>query len=131
MDKSKEGFSQVAITLIDHYDCVYYVDINTGNYTNLVYMKEMERIGVPFYGDDFFSDLRKCTERVIHPNDIDNFRLTFDKELTKEQISDRKSFSVIYRVLIGGKPVHLRHSVFRCHDREHILCCLENIEEEF
>ena len=131
MDKSKEGFSQVAITLIDHYDCVYYVDINTGNYTNLVYMKEMERIGVPFYGDDFFSDLRKCTERVIHPNDLDNFKLTFDKELTKEQISDRKSFSVIYRVLIGGKPVHLRHSVFRCHDREHILCCLENIEEEF
>ena len=131
MDKTEEGFSQVAITLIEHYDCVYYVDINTGHYTNLVYMKRMERIGAPFYGDDFFSDLRKCTESVIHPNDLDNFKLTFDKELTKEQISSSKSFSVIYRVLIDNKPVHLRHSVFRCHDNEHILCCLENIEDEF
>lgn len=54
MDKSQEGFSQVAITLINHYDCVYYVDIETGNYTNLVPMKFFSRLGVPFSGDDFF-----------------------------------------------------------------------------
>ena len=131
MEKNIEEFSQVAITLIEHYDCVYFVDINTGRYTNLVFMKAMERVGAPYHGEDFFSDLQKCTERVIHPNDLDNFKLTFDKELTKKQIAESKSFSVVYRVLIGGTPVHLRHSVFRCHDNEHILCCLENIEEEF
>ena len=131
MEKNIEEFSQVAITLIEHYDCVYFVDINTGHYTNLVFMKVIERVGAPYHREVFFCDLRKCTERVIHPNDLDNFKLTFDKELTKKQIAESKSFSVVYRVLIGGTHVHLRHSVFRCHDNEHILCCLENIEEEF
>ena len=131
MEKNEEGFSQVAITLIEHYDCVYYVDINTGNYTCLVPMKVMERVGAPFHGEDFFSDLKNCTERFIHHNDLDNFSQTFDKELTKEQMSNSKSFSVIYRVLIDGKLIHMRHSVFLCHDKEHVLCCLENIEEEF
>lgn len=131
MDKSKEGFSQVAITLIEHYDCVYYVDIATGQYTNLVPMKKMKKIGAPFYGEDFFHDLKKCTEKFIHQNDLDNFNQTFDKELTQKQMADSKSFSVIYRVQIEGKYIHLRHSVFLCQDKEHILCCLENIEEEF
>ena len=131
MDEKEEGLNQVAITLIEHYDCVYYVNLSTGHYTNLVYMKEMERINAPFYGDDFFSDLGKCTEQVIHQNDLDNFKLTFDKKLTKEQIANSKSFSVIYRVLIDGKYVHMRHSVFLCNNQEYILCCLENIEEEF
>ncbi len=131
MDEKEEGLNQVAITLIEHYDCVYYVNLSTGHYTNLVYMKEMERINAPFYGDVFFSDLGKCTEQVIHQNDLDNFKLTFDKKLTKEQIANSKSFSVIYRVLIDGKYVHMRHSVFLCNNQEYILCCLENIEEEF
>ncbi|WP_294430366.1 diguanylate cyclase [uncultured Treponema sp.] len=131
MDKTKEGFSQVAVTLIEHYDCVYYVDINTGHYTNLVSMKVMEKNGFPFYGDDFFSDLKKCAETFIHQNDLDKFNQTFDKELTQEQIANSKSFSVIYRVHIGGKYIHMRYSVFLCQDKEHVLCCLENIEEEF
>ena len=49
MDKSKEGFSQVAITLIEHYDCVYYVDITTGQYTNLVPMKKMKKMHGKIY----------------------------------------------------------------------------------
>lgn len=131
MDETKEGYSQVAITLIEHYDCVYYVDIDTLHYTNLVSKKMMEKITVPLYGEDFFHDLKKCTEKFIHQNDLDNFNQTFDKELTQKQISDGKSFSVIYRMLIKGKYIHMRHSVFLCHDKEHVLCCLENIEEEF
>ncbi len=131
MKENEEGFSQVAITLIEHYDCVYYVDINTGHYTCLVPMKVMERVGAPFHGDDFFSDLKNCAEKFIHQNDLDSFNQTFDKELTQEQISKSKSFSVIYRVLIDGRLIHMRHSVFLCHDKEHVLCCLENIEEEF
>ena len=32
MSEKPEEFSQVAITLINHYNCVYYVDINSGKY---------------------------------------------------------------------------------------------------
>lgn len=56
MEKKQEGFSQLAITLLNHYDGAYYVDINTGHYTALVPVKAFKKLGVPFTGDNFYSE---------------------------------------------------------------------------
>ena len=85
MDKNQEGFSQVAITLINHYSCVYYVDIETGYYTNLVPMKLFEDLGVPFNGDDFFLDFKKFLKQCVHPNDIKIINQLLDKKLMQER----------------------------------------------
>jgi hypothetical protein len=31
MKDNREALSQIGVTLANHFDCVYYVDINTGN----------------------------------------------------------------------------------------------------
>ena len=36
MKYEQQNLSQLAITLINHFDSVYYVDINTGHYTDLL-----------------------------------------------------------------------------------------------
>ena len=131
MDKSQEGFSQVAITLINHYDCVYYVDIETGNYTNLVPMKFFSRLGVPFSGDDFFSELKAFTSSCIHPNDLEIVNRLLDKKLMLKRLTDRDTGFVTFRVVVDGKTSHIRHSEFMCPDKGHVICCLENIEDEF
>jgi diguanylate cyclase (GGDEF)-like protein len=131
MDKNQEGFSQVAITLIEHYDCVFYVDIETGSYTNLMPMKFFKTLGVPFNGEDFFSDLRKFTLPCIHPNDLDIIKQILDKNLMLERLAETGKHSVSFRVIKNGKILHIRHSEFMCPDKGHVICCLENIEDEF
>lgn len=54
MIKKQEGFSQLAITLLNHYDGAYYVDINTGEYTALVSLKGLKKLNAPYTGGDEF-----------------------------------------------------------------------------
>lgn len=131
MDQHQEGFSQVAITLINHYDCVHYVDLETGKYTNLVPIKLFETLGVPFQGEDFFSDFRKILTKCIHPNDIELLEHLLDKNLMKKRLLEKDTNFLTFRAIKEGKAVHIRHSEFLCPDKIHVICCLENIEEEF
>ena len=131
MDKNQEGFSQVAITLINHYSCVYYVDIETGYYTNLVPMKLFEDLGVPFNGDDFFLDLKKIMKQCVHLNDIKIVDQLLDKKLMQKRLSERDTCFIDFRAIKNDKIVHVRHSELLCPDKGHVLCCLENVEEDF
>ena len=131
MDKNQEGFSQVALSLINHYDCVFYVNIDTGHYSNLVPMKLFKSAGIPFTGNDFFSDLREGMKKIVHPSDFDNVEISLDKKRMLKRLSNNDSFSAVFRYIVDGKIVHMRHSEFMCPDREHVICCLENVEKDF
>ncbi len=131
MDKNQEGFSQVALSLINHYDCVFYVNIDTGHYSTLVPMKLYKSAGIPFTGNDFFSDLREGMKKIVHPSDLDNVEISLDKKRMLKRLSNNDSFSAVFRYIVDGKIVHMRHSEFMCPDREHVICCLENVEKDF
>ena len=70
MDENQEGYSQVALSLINHFDCVFYVNIDTGHFSNLVPMNLFKNAGIPFAGDDFFSALREGMKKLVHPTDL-------------------------------------------------------------
>ena len=131
MDTNQEGYSQVALSLINHYDCVFYVNIDTGHYSNLVPMNLFKNAGIPFVGNDFFSDLREGMKKIVHPVDLENVETSIDKDRMLERLSKSDTHTEIFRYLIDGKIVHMRHSEFMCPDQEHVICCLENIEEDF
>ena len=131
MDTNQEGYSQVALSLINHFDCVYYVNINTGHYSNLVPMNLFKEAGIPFVGSDFFSDLREGMKKMIHPFDLEEVEYTIDKDRLLKRLSEKDTHAAIFRYLVDGKIIHMRHSEFLCPDKEHVICCLENIEEDF
>ena len=131
MDTNQEGYSQVALSLINHFDCVFYVNINTGHYSNLVPMNLFKNAGIPFTGNDFFADMREGMKKMIHPADLDEVESTLDIDSLLKRLAKKNTHSSIYRYLINGKIVHMRHSEFMCPDKEHVICCLENVEEDF
>lgn len=131
MEQNQEGFSQVAITLINHYDCVHYVDLETGKYTNLVPLERFEKLGVPFQGEDFFADFRKIISKCVHPNDIPQIEHLLDIKFMQKRLSTNDKSILTFRAIKEGKIVHIRHSEFLCPDKAHVICCLENIEDEF
>ena len=85
MEKKQEGFSQLAITLLNHYDGAYYVDINTGEYTALVSLKGLKKLNAPYTGGDEFVV-------ILSGEDYKNRKKLLEK-LMNESLENKKSRS--------------------------------------
>ena len=131
MKDDHEALSQMALALVNHFACVYYVDIETGSYSEYVYTEAMDKAGLPPSGEDYFADFNTYAYRWIHPQDLE-FMLRFHNktDILKKLFRDRTD-SLAYRMIIHGCIEHGRLIYIMCEDNKHIICCFENIEEEF
>lgn len=131
MIKDAEIFNQIAFSLADHFECVYYVDLESGQYCIFSADGTPADSEFPSGGDDFFGDATKNAYRYIHPDDLAYMLKTYDKEMLLANLSENENFTVVYRTVAEGKAVHMRQVEILCKDGKHIVCCLENIEKEF
>ena len=131
MKDDHEALSQMGLALVNHFACVYYVDIETGSYSEYVYTEAMDKAGLPKSGEDYFADFNTYASRWIHPKDL-KFMLRFHNktDILKKLFRDRTD-SLAYRMIIHGCIEHGRLIYIMCEDNKHIICCFENIEKEF
>ena len=131
MSSSENINYQIAFTLAAHFECVYYVDLNSGHY--IVFSESNADAGneFPNEGANFFVDAVKNADKFIHPDDIDRMIKSYDKENMRNVLSSKSKIVINFRAVSDGKVTHMRHIVVTCKDKEHILCCLENAEEEY
>ena len=131
MIKDPEVFNQIAFSFAGHYECVYYVNIETGHYLVFAEDEFLEASEFPGEGDDFFADAVKNAHVFIHPGDLDLMMKTYDKENVIRNLSETGNYSVYFRSLVDGKVIHMRHIEIMCKDKKHVVFCLENVEREF
>ena len=130
MVNNSKVFNQIAFSLAKHYECVYYVNLDTSHY---IVFTDSEATGAsefPSEGDDFFADCLRNVDKFIHPDDIDLMTETYEKEIMLKALMKEGSQRVSFRALNDGKMIHMRHIVLLCDDKKHMVCCLENIEKE-
>ena len=131
MKDDKEALSQIALTLAHHFDSLYYIDIESGNYTEYIPHNLFKGLDIPAHGEDFFSESRENASKCVHPEDLELVISLHDKEAMLGRLSRDKSYSAVYRLILQGNVIHIQHFELMCDDRKHIICCLKNIEEEF
>ena len=131
MMDTKDAFSQIAMTLAKHFDSLYYVDIETGQYFEYVPLQTPAENPIPKFGDDFFAESMGNSGKYIHPDDMDRVINILNKEAMKKRMKENNSYSLSFRMLVNGNVIHMRHIEVKCEDERHVLCCLENVEKEF
>lgn len=131
MKDDKEALSQIALTLAHHFDSLYYIDIESGNYTEYIPHNLFKGLDIPAHGEDFFSESRENASKCVHPEDLELVISLHDKEAMLGRLSRDNSYSAVYRLILQGNVIHIQHFELMCDDRKHIICCLKNIEEEF
>lgn len=131
MINDHEAFGQIAMTLAKHFDNLYYVDIETGEYFEYVPFQMGDKIADPKHGKDFFSESFLNSHKYIHPDDLEAVQKVLDKEAMLKRMVELSRYSLSFRMMIDGKVIHMRHIEVKCEDNKHVLCCLENIEEEY
>lgn len=120
----------IAISLAKHYECVYLVDLETNQYIVFTGSDSESSSEYPHEGEDFFDDAKKNAGLFIHPDDLEFMLKLYDKDAMLLNLSESDVYTVIFRAVVDGKIYHMRHVEIMCKDRKHIVCCLENIEEE-
>ena len=130
MLQEPEAFNQIAFSLARHYECVYYVDIETGHYVAFTEDAEAADPELPREGNDFFGDCTRNAEKYIHPSDLANVLETYDRENMVNKLSCDGEYTIVYRSIAGGKVIYMRQVEIMCKDGKHIVCCLENVDAE-
>ena len=131
MNMENTALNQIATSLAKHFDSLYYVEVKTGHYTEFMPTQLFTDLQIPKEGEDFFELAKRNINKSVHPGDIEFALSSNNKETVLENLSREKTYSVIYRLIVNGKIVHIRHVYIMCDDKEHIMFCLENVEEDF
>ena len=130
MGENLDEYSQIGMAMAKHFDSVYYVDIESGNYTEFVRMQVFEDIGVSEKGTDFFSDFQEIAKKCVHPDDLQSVMRVLDRKELLENLTHYDSNGMVFRLITRGTIVHVRHIEIMCEDDKHVIYCLENIEED-
>lgn len=131
MTIDKTANDLIASALSRQYVSMYYVDIETGNFKQLVPSRVIGVKDMPKEGDNFFDIARENAPEFVDSKDLDELMLVYDKKSIIRKIDNKKPFIVDCRFVYNGEVVHVRHITMLCDDNRHMLCCLENIDKEY
>jgi len=131
MDIDQTALNLIATSLSKHFDSMHFVDLETGEFQEFVHSERFEKLNIPKQGKDFFEKSTLDAEKFVHPDDLKLVLFIHDKNTIREYLSKVNHYSIIFRLIIDGRILHVRHVIIMCEDKKHIICCMENIEAEF
>ena len=126
----EEVYFQIAESLAEQYDTLYYIDIATSTYTEISSTDEYKKLNVPATGKDFFAESRRSIRKYVHPEDQEKAMRLHYKDVMLKNLKNRNSFSASWRLVLSGEVHHIRHTEIMARDGKHIIVCIENIDAE-
>ena len=128
--KEKEVYDNIATSLAEAYEAMYYININTGEYREFSTNQKYDSMNVPVNGRDFYTETRMNVEKYVHPDDREFARSLYHKEIMLKNLEDRKSYSYKYRIMVSGNPRYFEFTVMRANDAKHFVLYEKDIEDE-
>ena len=130
LKEEREVYNQIAKSLACEYESIYYVDIETGKYSEFSPNEYYESIKVPKNWEDFYQDTRENARDYVHPDDREFAVSLCNKETMKEMLHRKRSFTYKYRIMVAGVPRYFQFSVMRVNEGKNFVLCVKDIQEE-
>ena len=128
--REREIYNQITASLAEQYDTLYYIDLKTNTYVEISSTDEYKKLNVPATGSDFFAESRRSIRKFVHPEDQEKaIRLHYKDEMLNN-LKHRNSFSASWRLVVNNEVQNIRHTEIMASDGEHIIVCVENIDDE-
>ena len=125
-------YSRIAQALAEDYFAIYYVDMSTGHFVEYSSDVTYQELGIEKSGDDFFRMSRENIRRVMFEEDQGAFLSVFTKENIQNVLDEHQTFTLSYRLLMGGIPtwVSMKATRMRDEDGNHIIIGVNNIDAQ-
>ena len=123
-------FFQIASSLANQYDTIYYVDALNDHYIEFSSTDVYKSLEVRPSGDDFFGEAMGNIDRVIHPDDRDDFLRILNKPTMIQMLQEKHMITHTYRILFEKGFMYARLSVIWATDNKHLIIGVMNIDQE-
>ena len=120
--------------LTGNFICVYVVDPQTDRYREFSATDDyVNSFAQAKDGTDFFRTVREAARRFNHPDDLDRFLAAFTKENIISEIKENGIFTLVYRVLMDGTPLHVQMNAAVVEEKEGIrlIVGLNDIDAQY
>lgn len=129
-ENERDIYNQIVESLTAKYDVIYYVDPESGKYSEFRENAETQSLDIQVKESNFFEDTVRNIEEVIFPQDRFRINNIVEKNNLMTLIAGKKSYSVDYRLIVNGKIQNTRMTIAQVSDRNHIVIGVINIDEE-
>ena len=128
--KEKEIYDNIARSLAENYDVIYYVDAKDSSYTSYECRNIYGKLEMQKTGKDFFETSVSDVSNIVHKNDRDLVLDFVNQKNIADTLADKKSCSLEYRVVAFNKTHYVRMTVRKTINGSHYIIGIENIDEE-
>ena len=123
-------FKSIADVLAGHYDYIYYVNIEDNTYLEFNTKNSFRALEVGETGTNFFEDVNKNIEIVIHKDDRDKVRDFLTKEVLLKNLKRKGSSSIVYRMITSPRPEYfVMVASLAVNDNNKIIIEVRNIDD--
>lgn len=109
---------------------LYYVDPESGEYTEFRAATGYEDFGIAKHGADFFGSTYENSLRIIHPDDLPLFHSQVTKENILATIERDGVFVLAYRLMIGDLPTYVRLKAAKVEENGRPLLIIGLLDED-
>ena len=122
-------FDEIALALAKDYDSIFVIDSIDDSYVEYLAEGDNKTLVKRASGIDFYSDVIHDCRINVHPDDQELFLSSFRKETVTEVLKNGKSFSLNYRLMVGGKPLHYFLKTIKGADNK-VIIGVQNVDDQ-
>ena len=124
-------FAHIAMSLARGYTDLFYVNMETGEYTEYHSDDESGVLTETRRGTDFFESCKREVKLYVHPEDNEAFVKAMDHRFLTEVLDRNGIFEMTYRRIKGGDPFYVQMKVSRMKDDNRcIVIGVSDIDEQ-
>lgn len=129
-ERERLVYNQIAGSLAEHYDTIYYIDMETNDYFEYSSTDIYKSLQIPVSGRDFFTESHKNLKKFVHPDDRKLVMKIFQKDTMIRNLAEQNTFTATYRLIVAERVMNVRCSQIWASDKRHAIVCIENINDE-
>lgn len=129
-DKQSLSFGEIALALAGDYESIFVINSGDDSYVEYVPEGGDKELIIRSSGEDFYADTIMNCKLLVHPDDQESFLAHFKKENVMESLRDGKSFTLNYRLIINGEPLHYFLKTIKSNSNNSIVVGVQNIDEQ-
>ena len=124
------SFGNIAQALSVDYLSLYYVDLDSGEYTEYIPNRDGLDMSVERKGTQFFKNVKKDASKSVHKDDLDRFQTLFTRKNLLKTIESEGCFSIVYRLVTEEEPLYVNLKAVLMNDKKHLLIGVNDVDEE-
>lgn len=125
----RKAYEHVAQSLAMRYDTIYYVDVDTGKYIVFSSTDAYRDLELSPDGADFFAEIRKRAEVLIHPEDRNIADPLLMRDTLIEAIAGARAAESTFRVLRNGDYIFMNVHGMWADDHRHLVVGFKDVDQ--